>query len=351
MIRASFAVIIGVVGALSAGCQAGYLIRAATSHVSLLNKRVPLDEALADSKLTDDQKRKLRLAREAREFGETTLGLKKTRNYESFVQLERPYVSYVVHAAPKYELKPYLWSFPFVGSVPYKGYPDPESAKEEADRLRERGYDVYVRGVSAYSTLGWFRDPILSSMLRYEDWDLVNTIIHESTHATLFIGSETNFNERLASFVGNKGTELFYSKREGADSPSLASIRAENAEEKLFSAFISRELIAIDKWYESRKAEIIPEDERLARLKEIQTRFAAEVRPHLAPNRYRGFETTELNNARLLTYRLYVEDLSDFERAFGALGGDMVRFVEFCKSLEDAKDPVTALKAAGVVSR
>ena len=329
------------------GCQTGYLLRSAAYQADLLHKRVPLEDALRDPKLSDDQKRKLSLARDAKRFGESNLGLTRTRNYETFVQLERPYVSYVVHAAPKNELKPYLWKYPVVGKMPYKGFPYPEDAKEEADRLRAQGYDAYVRGVSAYSTLGWFRDPILSSMLDYKDWDLVNTILHETTHATVFIRSESSFNERLATFVGNKGTEAYYAAKQGPGSETLEKIRRENEDEKLFSEFISRESKTLEAWYQERKGSPIDETVRRARLSAIQERFGAELRPKLSPGSYKTFESGEMNNARLLTYRLYVEDMGDFERAFAAMGRDMPRFVAFCKTLERESDPEAALKAAG----
>jgi predicted aminopeptidase len=343
----AFALLAGAAGAL-AGCQAGYLIKSAAAQADILRRQVPLDDALADPKLSEAQKSKLRVAREAKAFGVSDLGLKKNKNYEAFAQLDRPYASYVVHGAARDELKPYLWKYPIVGEMPYKGYPDPEDAKEEAARLRADGYDAYVRGVSAYSTLGWLRDPILSSMLQYEEWDLVNTILHESTHATIFIRSEAGFNERLATFIGNKGTEAFYAKREGPGGATLAKIRRENEDERVFSEFISRELRGLEKWYDEQKGLKRPLDEaaRQARIKQIQERFAADARPRLSPGSYNGFETAEMNNARLLTYRLYMEDLSDFERAFAAMGRDMPKFVAFCKRLEAETDPVAALRAA-----
>ena len=130
---------------------------------------------------------------------------KKTKNYSTFVNLHRPYVTYIVSAAPKNELKYYTWYFPIIGSVPYKGYFNEAGANGEARDLASEGYDTYVRGVTAYSTLGWFKDPILSSMLAYSDYDMVNTIIHETVHTTIYIKSNANFNERLASYLGDLG--------------------------------------------------------------------------------------------------------------------------------------------------
>jgi predicted aminopeptidase len=334
---------------ISTGCGIGYLVKSAYSQVGLLNKRVPIDDALNDPKLGDEQKRKLLLARDARLFAESDLGLKHTKNYTSYVQLDGPYVTYVVSAAERYRLKQYLWFYPIVGSLPYKGYFDPKDAHEEAEEMKKKDLDVYVRGVSAYSTLGWFRDPILSSMLRYSDFDLVDTIIHETTHATIYISGEADFNERLAMFIGQKGAELFFKKRDGENSPAIAAMHNEQNDEKLFGEFMSAELKDLDKWYDERKGHPIPEEERQARFVLIQEHFRTVLRPRLSSNdSYKSFETAKLNNAQLLTYRLYYQDLNQFEIVFQKYGSDFKRMLEFCKSLQDVSDPVAALaKEAG----
>ena len=322
-------------------------MKSAYSQADLLRRRVSIEEALKDSKLTDEQKRKLLLAQEAREFAEKSLGLAPTKNYTSFVQLDRPYVTYVVSAALKRDLTAWKWKYPLVGSLPYKGYFNPEDAKAEAAELRAKDLDVYVRGVSAYSTLGWFRDPILSSMLGYRDHQLVNTIIHETVHATIYIKSEADFNERLATFFGNKGAEAFYRAKEGEQSQTLAKMAGENKDDKIFSEFIGRELESLRKWYEERKETPVADEIRFARIGELKTRFLAEVRPVLSSeDSYKNFETAELNNARLLTYRLYYENLDDFEIVFKKLGSDFHKMLEFCKSLEKSEDPKADLAKA-----
>lgn len=331
------------------GCQIGYLAKSAYSQANLLRHRIPVEEALKDSRLSEDQKRKLLLAQDARAFAESDLGLAETKNYTSYVQLDGPYVTYVVNAAPKDELKPHLWKYPLVGSMPYKGFFDPKGAEEEAAAMKAEGFDTYVRGVSAYSTLGWFRDPILSSMLAYKDHDLVNTIIHETVHATLFVKSEADFNERLATFIGNAGTEAFYKKREGTQSPTLERMKSDSADDRLFGDFMKRELESLEAWYMERKEKKLPftEEERIARIKSIQERFVTDLKPKFtSKDSYEKFEKAELNNARLLNYRLYYEDLSQFEKVFDKLGRDFAKMLAFCKTLEKSKDPVAELKKA-----
>jgi predicted aminopeptidase len=331
------------------GCQVTYLVKSAYFQASMLNKREPIDKALENPALSDENKRKLRLAKEAREFAEKNLGLKHTDNYTSFVQLDRPYVTYVVAASSRTELKAYKWWFPIVGSLPYKGFFNPEEAKAEAEALKARGYDTYTRGVSAYSTLGWFNDPILSSMLQYKDIDLVDTIIHETTHATIYIKSEADFNERLAVFFGGKGAEEFYRAREGANSPTLKKAENDLHDEKLFMDFMSKETRALEDWYTARKDVGIDETERRLRIGEIQARFASELRPQFASaDSYKSFEKTELNNARLLNFRMYFEKLDDFEDVFKKLGSDFHKMLDYCKTLEGVKDPKAELAKMAV---
>ncbi|WP_041576978.1 aminopeptidase [Bdellovibrio bacteriovorus] len=332
------------VATLNSGCQMGYLMKSGYGQMKLLNSRVPIDEALKDPGLDEGKKKKLLLAQEARAFAETELHLKPTKNYTSYVELGRPYVTYVVSAAPKWELKHHQWSYPFMGKMPYKGYFNEDDAKAEEKSLQQDNLDTYMRGVSAYSTLGWFNDPILSSMLRYDDYDLVNTIIHETVHATLYIKNSADFNERLATFLGNKGAELFYHKKEGAESPTLKLIQSENDDSKVFSQFISAELDALEKWYKELPASERSEEKRAQRIQQIQSKFSSEVVPRLKTDSYKRFAEAKLNNARLLVYRTYMQDLSDFEKLYEARDRNYFSFIEACRGLEKAKDPSAELK-------
>ncbi|MNJ92566.1 hypothetical protein D3C87_102390 [compost metagenome] len=322
----------------------GYVVSSGYNQMKLLNQRVPIDEALKDPTLSEKDKGKLLLAQKAREFSEKDLHLKPTKNYTSFVKLDRPFVTYVVSAAPKWELKHHSWSYPFIGKMPYKGYFNEADAKKEEAELQKEDLDTYMRGVSAYSTLGWFKDPLLSSMLTYKDHDLVNTVIHETVHATLYIKHEADFNERMAVFLGNRGTEMFYFKEEGPDSPTLKEIQKENADDKLFSTFITAELHSLEEWYKNLPADQRNEETRQARINSIQEHFQKEVLPKMQTQNYSKFPTLKLNNARLLVYKTYMQDLSDFERLYEKVGKDFSRFIAECKTLEGSKNPAQDLK-------
>lgn len=323
-------------------CQISYLVKSGYEQARILANRVDNEELLSDPSTPEELKRKLRLAYEAKVFAETELGLSKTKNYTSYVKLDRPYVSYIISAAPKFKLEHYLWKFPLVGSLPYKGFFSEQEAISEAKKMEEEGLDTFVRGTSAYSTLGYFRDPILSSMLRYDDEDLVDTIIHETVHATLYIKSSADFNERLAVFLASKGTQAFYKQREGENSETLKKIQSEDEDEKLFSQFITEESNSLKTWYEMRENQ--SQENKTRRLREIQERFVKKLTPLMKSKNYANFAKANMNNAYLLSLSTYVADLDDFEKAFELNSKDFKKSIEYFRKLQSSDNPEQALK-------
>lgn len=301
-----------------------------------MNDRKPVDEVIQSPTISEEQKSKLKLINEVKSFSEEQLGLKKTKNYQHFVQLQSPYVSYLLTVSKKNELKAFEWYFPIVGHVPYKGFPSPEEAAKEALEFPQKGYDTFIRGASAYSTLGWFSDPILSSMLSYNKKDLVDLIIHESVHATLFIKSEAEFNERLASFIGFKGAQEFYIKMEGQDSENVKWLKDENHDDILFSEFLQIQTQQLSQWYKAHND--IDEQQRKKRLNQLKFEFKKNILPQLKTKKYLWFMEQEINNAFLVGLTTYNLNFSLFEKALSK-EGSLRAFIEFCKSLEDSKSP------------
>lgn len=321
----------------------GYFLHSGYNQAKLINSRKPIERVLRSEKLDDKQKAKLRLVEDVKKFGEEKLGLASSRNYTTFIQLEEPYVTYVVQAAYAHELKPYLWNFPFVGEVPYKGFFKKKLADEEAASFAKDKYDTSVRGVSAYSTLGWFQDSVLSSMLRYDDTDLAELIFHETIHTTLYVKSAADFNEQLATFMGHEAMKLFFRTRDGEDSPALQRALKDTHDQKLFSAFITRELETLKKWYEDNAGKITNES-KARRIKEIQDRYLAELKPRMKTDNYDDFSTRELNNAVLLAYKTYEYSLDDFEKLYSHFGNDFRKTMEWLKTLKNEENPDQKLK-------
>ena len=325
------------------GCQLGYYIHSGYHQAVLINSREPIDKVLKQSGTTDDERHKLELVKDVKKFAEDDLGLASSSNYTTFVRINDPYVTYIVQAAYAEELKPYLWHFPIIGNVPYKGYFTKSLALEEAAGFDKNKYDTYVRGVTAYSTLGWLQDSVLSTMLRYEDYELAEVLIHETVHTTLYIKSNAQFNERMATFLGEEGMKLYYLKTEGEGSSALKKAENDSHDQKIFSVFITKELESLKKWYEENKGHVTREA-KAARLKEIQARFKTEIRPQFLADGYHDFEKRELNNAYLLALQTYEYSLVDFQKLYEHFNHDFKKTMEWLKTLKGDAHPDQTLK-------
>ena len=316
--------------------------------MDLLSRRVSIEKALEKYDFSEEEKKKLKLVSEIKTFASEKLKMDIDDDvYSSYVQLDQPYVTYLLRVSLAYELKAYQWSFPVVGSVPYKGFFNKDKALEEAQSFPKKKYDVYLRGVSAYSTLGWFEDSILSSMLSYKESDFVVTIFHELIHTVLFFKDHINFNERFAEFLGRKAALLFYLDKEGPDSETVKTMHGEWEDELLFSSFMVQEYEALNQWYKENKGKINPERKQ-KRLKAIQDRFLSEIQPKLKLNQYNYFLKIKLNNAILLSYRTYNYNMEEFEKLFASplVNKNIKAFIEYCAQFEKEEDPEEALSRA-----
>jgi predicted aminopeptidase len=308
-------------------------------QVSILCHERPVEEVLHDPHLTPQEQHKLRLILEARSFAITQLDLHESKSYTTFVQLNRPYVSYNLSAAPSDALKPYVWRFPILGSMPYKGFFDKDYALREQHALEEQGYDTYLRGVQAYSTLGYFNDPILSSMLAYDDTFLINTIIHEMLHQTVWFKGNISFNESLASFVSEHGTLAYLQQQYGADAPEYQHYHALRADALVFEEYMDALIKRLDALYH----ESISHAEKLQRKAQTLAEAAAaypEVFPRMQTTGYRNFfERQPLNNAVLLAFRVYHRDTTFFDQVLAEQGGDLRSMIAYFKTLRTDQIP------------
>ncbi len=330
-----------LLGGLSS-CQLGYIAESAYYQADLMRRRVPLQYALDHYTLTDEEKQKIQLAIKLRQFMSTQLKLNTEDNFSRYVHLKQPYVTYAVNAARKDQLKAYTWSFPIIGKVPYKAYFKKESAIKEADEMNEKNLDTYVRGVSAYSTLGWFEDPLLSSMLRMKEHQFANTLIHETVHANLYINGQSKFNERVASFLGQLGAEAYYkSQNRGEDLKSI--VANETHDELLFSEFISRELKGLRQWYKENKNQPDIETAREQQFARMKQNFKASLQGKLKTKNYDWFLAKKFNNAFLLLLELYNSDFSQLEKLANHYNRDFIQVFNRLKELEETDNPEQAL--------
>ena len=313
-------------GAALSGCSPVYVMRAAYEEGKILWRREPISEYLAKPELNPDTQEKLRLVLAVRAYARDTLKFNVGGSYSSYSYVDRPDLTYVVIAAPKTELRPYTWWFPFVGRVPYKGYFSKEEAQAEVDRLQAEGYDANVRPSAAFSTLGWFDDPLLSHLLRFDKVTLSDVIFHELFHNTLYVKGAGVFNESIANFIGHRAAIDFFRQRNGEDSAEYQDAVRSWEQEKEFADFIEGLVITLSDLY----GRDISLTDKLRLREQVFTQSKAEWAERVeagSAQRYRGFVLRPLNNAVLMHYVTYLTNLKLFESLYAAEGKNLARFV------------------------
>jgi predicted aminopeptidase len=244
------------------GC---YYLKQGAGQLDLLINSRSIDEAAADPTMPEAGRRKLALIREVKAFGEREMGLTRSSNYSTYYDTGGQPITWIVTACAKDRFAPYTWSFPIVGTVPYKGFFDRNDALAEARALEALDLDVNVSPAAAYSTLGYFSDPVLSTMLAYPDEDLASLILHELTHGTIFLPGGVDFNEGLASFVGSQGALEFFRGRAGEGSTSYARAVRSLAREEARDGRALAMYKALDALYRSDA----PREDKLALRQEV----------------------------------------------------------------------------------
>lgn len=314
---------------LGAGCSPTYVLRAGYEQARILSRREPIEQVIRNPETSEETRRKLSLVVEARDFAAERLGLDVGDSYTTFAQLDSDTLVLVLSAARKDRFEAHTWWFPIVGHVPYKGFFSERKARQEQERLAERGFDTHLRPAGAFSTLGWFNDPLYSSLLRYEEVSLANTVIHELFHNTLFLPGEVMFNESMANFVGARGAIEFFCGRDGEGAERCARARDLWEDERLFARFLSVLVAELEALY---AREDLTFEETLQRREEVfrgaRREFAEAVRPRMRTGAFHHFETATLSNATLISRRLYYHRLDLFEEVFQRYGGDLPRTLE-----------------------
>jgi predicted aminopeptidase len=336
-----------VVAWLALSATGRYLVRAALAEAKILARRRSIVEMVHDSATPPAVAQKLRLVLEARGFAADSVGLRAKESFTTYSPLDRDTLVLVLSGAYRDRLVPKTWWFPIVGSVPYKGFFDFPAAKAAAKALDAQGFDSYLRPSPAFSTLGWFNDPLLSTSLRADSIDLVDTVIHELTHNTFYASGQAVFNESFANFVGARGSAWFFRTHGDTAAANLADARW--SDEKLLSTFWGRLYRRVDSAFKAHPndsaARIVARDTiyALAR-RELVDEYGPQFRT-IGP---RTLERVRLDNAALLARRIYDTDLDLFDALWMSEGKDLrrtvVRIIEVAKSRP--KDPFAALREA-----
>ncbi|MBC7790936.1 MAG: aminopeptidase [Anaerolineae bacterium] len=325
------------------GC---YLSRAGWEEAKILRGRKPIGELVRNSTVDPVTRGKLALVLDAREFAADSVKLDAGESFTKFTQLERDTLVLVLAAAYRDKLERYTWWFPIVGRVPYKGFFDFAAARRAAADLERKGFDVTLRPSSAFSTLGWFNDPLLSTTLGADSVDLVNTVIHELTHNTFYAPGQAVFNESFANFVGARGATWFFASR--GDTLSAAASDARWEDEKILGAFYDTLYHTLDSAFKANPASV---EARLGARNSIYTAARAalirDVAGKLKTIPLRAVERIRLDNATLLARRIYLTDLELFDAVYEGENRDVrraiARIITIAKT--SPKDPSAGLRA------
>lgn len=300
-----------------------YYGQAAKGQLSLLWSRRDIEALLKDDSLDVQTREKLALVLEARRFAREELQLEPGGSYLTYVALDRPYVVWNVFAAPEFSIRPVDWCYPIAGCVSYRGYFSEQGASEFADSLRAQSLDVYSGGVDAYSTLGWFDDPLTSAVLRRSGPRLVSLLFHELAHRRVYLPGDTTFNESFATFVEQEGL------RRWLELHPQAGLREQMVrEEQIEEAFVG--LVG---QYRERLAGLYAQQLNEAVLRERKQQIQSALREEYAAFRerwdYRGYDRWfdgPLNNAQLSTVASYNDLVPAFARLLAESGGDLAQF-------------------------
>jgi predicted aminopeptidase len=324
------------------GCTPLYVLRAAYEESRILFRREPIEQVLEARHLDPAERAKLELVLDVRRFARERLGLEVAGAYSSFAVVDRGAIVQVLSAAEMTRLEPYRWWFPIVGSVDYKGFFRMEEAEAEATRLHAKGYDTYIRPAGAFSTLGWFDDPVLSSWLAWEPGAIVETLLHELLHRTYYLPGQTTFNESLANFVGHRGAIAYFAERDGPTSDATAAAETDWRHELDVAQRLGEAKARLTQIYSHAPQDRPASEALLEERHQVFDDLVAALRGQAPARPMRP--ALELNNAVLLSLLNYTTDLDRFEAIWHATGNDLRATIQrIASATEHAEDPFAAL--------
>jgi predicted aminopeptidase len=319
------------------GCQtAHYYRQAIAGEYEILAHRQSITNLIANPQTDSKLREKFELVLELRKFAQTDLNLPIDKYYLSYVDLHRRFAVWNVHAAPEFSLKPKSWWYPFVGSLKYRGYFSEPDARQYGAQLAKKGNDVYVEGVEAYSTLGWFSDPLLNTFIHNSNTDLAEIIFHELAHQRLFFGGDTDFNEAFATAVSEEGVRRWLRARH--DQAGLQHYLTELERNRQFVALVMDTRQELKKLYGEEDDKTAPRpplsSEMAAQERENKARITAQLRERYEALKkswggyagYDGWFKRSLNNAQLNTISVYYDLVPGFQVLLERSGGDLEVF-------------------------
>ena len=322
-----------------------YIAKQATYLLKYNFEAQSIDRMIHDKKTDIQLKEFFDLVKEVRAFAIDSVGLKKNRNYSTYVNINKNYLVDVVSASEKVSFDQYKWCFPIVGCVPYKGFYERKDAQKEAAGLSKKNYDVSIDPADAFSTLGFFKDPIYSFMRNYSAFGLATVIIHEQTHATFYMKNQAQFNEELASFVGDEGGLAFVKMKYGENSREYQNAVLFQKDYGSYVKLLQGLYDSLKLLYESKKNNDIKLAEKQRMISDFQKQVSENYDQYFRTNIFKGIGKSKINNAYIAARMTYSLDLGDFYRLYEKNGRNLKETVKFFKSIKRSKtDPAKLLK-------
>jgi predicted aminopeptidase len=321
---------ISVFSGLMSCSHLSYYAQAVHGHWQIVRQTQPITQILHESN-DIALKQQLATVLKIKTFATEELHLPKNASYTEYADLKRPYVVWSVFATPSFSLELKRWCFLFAGCISYRGYFNEASARELAETLQQQGYDVYVAGITAYSTLGWFNDPVLNTMLDWPTPQLAGLIFHELAHQQLYLKDDSIFNESFASIVEQVGTERWLAQQ--GTPQEIAEDRQTQQQEQAFVHLIMTTRQELEKIYQQPLA---PESMTVAKQQvfdQLQTRYAQLKQQWNNDNRYDRWFATQLNNAKLASVITYQHHVPAFQALLARCHNDLPKFYLAAKQL------------------
>ena len=314
------------------GCASPvYYFQAVSGQLEILNKRRPVEEVLSDPATPPQTRQQLTLVRRLRDFASQELGLPDNPSYRSYADLERPFVIWNVFATPELSLKPRQWCFVFAGCVSYRGYFARDKAERFATDMKQGGYDTYVGGVPAYSTLGWLNDPVLNTFINRSEADLAGLLFHELAHQVVYVGGDSAFNESFATVVELEGVQRWFGRHGTA--PQAEAYRQKIRRREQFIALVLKHKAKLAGIYTSNLGVAEKRAAKKRIFGELRNDYAALKTDWGGHSDYDKWSEQDLNNAHLAAIGMYHQYVAAFQKLLRQQGDDLKNFYRAARQM------------------
>jgi predicted aminopeptidase len=317
---------------LASGCaNVDYYWQSVSGQLEVWRRERPVAEVLADPAAAQALKDKLARVLEIRAYASRELGLPDNQSYRRYADLERPFVVWNVFAAPEFSVEPLRWCLAFAGCVNYRGYFERAAAEQFAAELARQGHEVYVGGVPAYSTLGWFDDPVLNTFIHYPDVEIARLVFHELAHQVAYAKDDTAFNESFATAVEQEGVRRWVAR--AGDARQLEEFERNRRARTEFAQLVQKVRGRLEALYRTRLAPEAMRERKSALLAELEAEYRGLKAGWGGVDRYDRWFARQPNNAQLASVGLYTQRVPAFEALLLRESGDLERFYAAVKEL------------------